>query len=390
MKKAILPFILLILSIYSLYGQKAKVVVLGVGHSSQLVNYHQQPAAIRAFIAKVDPVSICIERSPEEFSKNDFYEFTYEQQYLIVPFAKQLNKRLYPIDWLPSEAEMDLAFGLKDLEKPRFVRQKSGFLGFTTFAQASELEEGLYFADQQKFADSIASWYGTYPKTTAFDFPRRLFLYRTFLQSKRIQKVLEGHGPSDTVLVVIGAFHKNDIERNLEQNGYQVIQPSSFGPVSDQEIRNNFRREDACAVLAFNLLGMQAELDGTNSRLVDTALKFLVGDPSVEAAFFRARHSVLTGRMSPAQAVDSYGKLLARADKEVFTWNGVRDGSRVDSYFDPFGNLPPAKRIRLEMAREYRKWSKESEAGKHIGLVLDGLGDYKKSMLEVYLGKYLH
>jgi hypothetical protein len=52
---------------------------------------------------------------------------------------------------------------------------------------------------------------------------------------------------------------------------------------------------------------------------------------------------------------------LDKVNDEKFTWTGVKDFSRVDSYFDPFGNLSLAKRIRLELAREYRKSSKEKE-----------------------------
>jgi len=58
--------------------QKPKIVILGVTHSGQLVNAHEQPAVIRAFIAAVQPNAVCIERSPREFARNDFYEFTYE------------------------------------------------------------------------------------------------------------------------------------------------------------------------------------------------------------------------------------------------------------------------------------------------------------------------
>ncbi|MFB9079345.1 hypothetical protein ACFFWB_18400 [Flavobacterium procerum] len=186
-------------------AQKAKVVVLGVGHSTQFVNFNQQPSAIRAFIDRVNPRAVCVERSPEEFSKNDFYEFTFEQQYVIVPYAREKRLPLYPIDWLPSENDMDLAFGMKDLEVPKFTRQKNGFLGFTTFKEKQDFEDDFYFADKKSYKD-ICSGYNPLFPTNLFDFPRRLFLYRTFLQSARIQKVLENYKETDTILVVIGAF----------------------------------------------------------------------------------------------------------------------------------------------------------------------------------------
>jgi hypothetical protein len=175
--------------IQSISGQKPKVVILGVSHSAQLINFEQQPAAIRAFINKVNPTAICLERSPEEFSKNDFYEFTYEQQYVIVPYATHIKKPLYPIDWLPTETDAELAFGLKNLEVPRFARAQNGFLGFTTFTEKSDFEDGLYFADSNSYTNTTEKWYATHPAKTNFDFPRRLFLYRTFLQAKRNLKM---------------------------------------------------------------------------------------------------------------------------------------------------------------------------------------------------------
>ncbi len=104
------------------------MIILGVGHSTQLINYNQQPAAIRAFIDKVKPSAICIERSPEEFSRNDFYEFTYEQQYTIIPYARKNKIPLHPIDWLPSDQDLDLAFGIKDLKFQNLQDKKTAFL----------------------------------------------------------------------------------------------------------------------------------------------------------------------------------------------------------------------------------------------------------------------
>lgn len=389
MRIKILLIFCFFIAVQSSYAQKAKVIILGVGHSTQLINYNQQPAAIRAFIDKVKPSAICIERSPEEFSRNDFYEFTYEQQYTIIPYARKNKIPLHPIDWLPSDQDLDLAFGIKDLEIPKFTRQKNGFLGFTTFTEKNAFEDGFYFADHKKHIDSIASWYTNHPEKNAFDFPRRLFLYRTFLQSKRIQKVLENYSKSDTILVVIGAFHKNDIEKNLGQNGYEIIQPNTFGTITDEEIRNHFIQKDAYAILSFNLLGMQHQLNKVNRKLIDFAFGHLKETNTVEKQFFMIKNASFTKAISSKQCISEYLSLLDKVNDEKLTWTGVKDFSRVDSYFDPFGNLSLAKRIRLELAREYRKSSKEKEFTREIAMVLDGLNDYKKQMLSLYIEKYL-
>lgn len=61
-------------------AERTRVVILGVGHSTQLVAERQQPAALRAFFDRVEPDVIAVERAPEEFARGDRYEFTYEIQ----------------------------------------------------------------------------------------------------------------------------------------------------------------------------------------------------------------------------------------------------------------------------------------------------------------------
>jgi len=390
MIRNLLISITLITSTLAVLGQKPKVVILGVGHSTQLINYNHQPAAIRAFINKVKPSAICIERSPEEFSRNDFYEFTYEQQFAVVPYAKENNIPLHPVDWIPSETDSELGFGIKDLSVPRFVRQKEGFLGFTTFTEKSDFEDDLYFAEKEDYVKRIASWYSSQPEKTAFDLPRRMFLYRTFLQSRRIQKVLENYSSTDTILVVIGAFHKNDIENNLMEQGYQIIQPSAFGNTNQQEIDEEFRKQDGYSILSFNLLGMQSQIEKTNEKLVDYALAKFGNDESIELEFFKIRRAVVFEKIPSKKALNLYQVLLGKIGNENWSWNGVKDETRIDSYFDPFGNLTLKDRIRLEIAREYRKLSKHNACQNQIEIINSGLNSYKKSMLNFYIEKYLN
>jgi hypothetical protein len=66
---------------------QTRVVILGVDHSAQLVSRAYRPAVVEAFIARVKPDAICIERDPEDFATGDFYEFTYEVSEICVPSA---------------------------------------------------------------------------------------------------------------------------------------------------------------------------------------------------------------------------------------------------------------------------------------------------------------
>jgi hypothetical protein len=69
-----------------------------------------------------------------------------------------------------------------------------------------------------------------------------------------------------------------------------------------------------------------------------------------------ARLAVLTGELRPAAAVARYRRIRDEAGNALrFTWTGVKDSTRVDSYFDRFGNLTIAQRAAVETAREARQ-----------------------------------
>ncbi len=50
------------------------LVILGVDHSSQLVSRAYHPGYLRAFFERVKPSALCVERSPDEFARGDYYE----------------------------------------------------------------------------------------------------------------------------------------------------------------------------------------------------------------------------------------------------------------------------------------------------------------------------
>lgn len=368
------------------FGQKPKVVILGVEHSSQLINYNHQPAVLRAFIKKVNPSAICIERSPEEYLRNDFYEFTYEQQEVIIPFAKQIKIPIYPIDWLPKSDDLQLAFGTDNLEIPSFTRNSNGFMGFTVFSDSTSFIKDFYFADDIDYPTKNKDWYGTYPHKVKFDFARRLFLYRTFLQAKRIQAVLKNFKENDTILVVIGSLHKNDIEKILTGNGYNLIQPNSYGTITEIEIADNFLKKDAYAILNFNLLGMQANIGNPNMKLVKFAFDKISEDENTERQLYEIKYNLLLNKIDSESAIKKYKRLIEDSEAQKnFNWTGVKDRSRIDSFFDPFGNLNLNQRIRLELAREYLKKSNEALYNETKDDLINEFKGFKKRMLISYM-----
>ncbi|MEO8071755.1 MAG: hypothetical protein ABI686_00765 [Acidobacteriota bacterium] len=370
---------------------KTKIIVLGVGHSPQLVAESYRPAVLRAFLDKVNPDAICIERSPEEFARNDFYEFTYEQQYLTVPYAREHRIPLCPIDWLPAAEDTSLAFGIADLEVPTFIRRTSGFQGFISFTDKEDLSLDLFYAETESDREKQRKFANTLPEQAGFDYPRRLYLYRTFMQTKRIAQAAKAYR-GQTVLVVVGSLHKNDIEQILKDDStIEIVQPSSFGHPDTKSIAKAIKREDLLAIATFNLLGVQSKTGNINWDWMNRILKDLEKEKeTAETLLLKTRWQVLTKRITAQEALSSYQRAsdLAKSD-EQFTWTGVKDRSRIDSYFDPFGNLSIGQRAEIEMARENNKLKRLSAVEESRKRLMSQLSELKIQQLAAYWDEYI-
>lgn len=370
---------------------KTKLLILGVGHSTQLVAESYQPAVLRAFIDRVKPDAICIERSPQEFARNDYYEFTYEQQYLAVPYAREHKIPLYPVDWLPPSDDSLLAFNLADLEKPLFVRGPSGFLGFMNFADKSDLTTTLFFAESEENRSQQKQFANTAPTEVRYDFARRLYLYRTFMQAMRILRAANSN-QGKTVLVIVGSLHKNDIEQILKsEQSLEIIQPSAFGQPTETEVLDFTKPDDLFAVVSFNLLGTQSKTGNVNWNWMKRVVQSLeTKGSSAETIFFKVRLQVLTNQMTPQVALESYRQISQTVgENQSFTWTGVKDKSRIDSYFDPFGNLSIKQRAQLEMARENAKLTQMSAVEEIRHDLTAHLSATKAQQLAAYWEEYV-
>ena len=327
------------------------VIVLGVDHAAQLVAERDQPAALDAFLDRAKPDAICIERTPEAFARGDFYEFTYEAQDVAVPFARRRGIALCPIDWEPPVEDQRLGFGLA-LDTPPELRPLKGMFGFLAFAPQT-LQRDLFHADDPAHLCKVADWAATPAAKARNDLPRRLYLYRTYLQAQRIAAAARAH-PGGRVVVVVGEFHKRDIEAILaDEPGVRVVQPSSLGRPDAHEIAAHDRPEYRTAIARFNLLGGQSASGAVDYAFVGRALAGLeAGGATPQTRLLRTRLELLQGRISRAEAIARYRALAADAGTAGFAWSGVKDAARVDSWFDPFGNLDVRRRALLEAARE--------------------------------------
>ena len=371
-------------------AEKTTVVILGVEHSAQLVAPASSAGMLSAFMDRVVPQAICIERPPEQTSRRDFYEFTYEVQDVVVPYADARRIALCPMDWMPSLEDQALAFG-RNLDEPPEIRPRQGMHAFLTFAEPRTRELDLFFSDDPAATAPVNTWSRQQSVPAARDFPRRLYLYRTFLQARRIAAAAE-HYRGRTILVVVGYFHKPDIEAILSTDeSIELRQPAAFGRPSDVDAERAMTQEQRSAVLNFNLLAQQAETKNVDWSWMERTLTALESDaPTPESRVFRARLEELTGRLAPRSAVTTYRALLAATPAEArFSWTGVKDQSRLDSFVDPFGNLTVRQRIIVELVRLLRADGKEREAARPLKELRDQLGDRKGRQLDSYAHEYL-
>jgi hypothetical protein len=349
----------------SCHQDVTRVVILGTDHSPQLVAETYQPAIFRAFFRRVQPDAICIEHPPEEYARGDFRygQYAYEKHHIALPWAREQRIPVYPIDWLPTADDQALVWGVKDLEATPFIRQDGTYSQFLSFRE-EQLGLELFFAETEAVTRRIAEWYDQGRQAGERDFPRRLGLYRTFMQAMRIKAAARRHR-GGTIVVVIGYFHKGDIEGVLGgDTDFEIVQPSSFGHPTLEEIEESVRPEDLHAVLSFNLLGVQARTGLVNWAWMNRGIERLESTVlSPEIALFRTRFELLTGQSSSEEAISRYEQLyMASGSSRHFSFDGVEDRSRIDSYYDPFGNLTVSERAMVETARERSRVGHHEEA----------------------------
>jgi len=361
-----------------------RVIVLGVDHSTQLVARGDQPAALEAFLAHAKPDAICVERSPEAFARNDFYEFTYEVQSVVVPYARRGGIDLCPVDWAPSHEDQLLGFGV-DLEAAPEVRPAKGFQQFLAFPEATTLQRRLLDADDPDKVAKVTQWAATPAAKAANDLPRRLYLYRTYMQAKRLAQAAKAH-PGGTVVLVVGEFHKRDIEAIVSTDpAIELVQPSAVGTPDAATIAQHDRREYRLAIATFNLLGAQAKTGNMDFAWLREVVEQLEKEGDTpEVQLLATRLALLEKRIDAKEAIARYAR-IARAGGDVpFTWNGVKDRARVDSYFDPFGNLDVRRRVLLESAREWYRLGKTAKGDALRAEVAEGLSPRQRTQLSAY------
>lgn len=84
------------------------------------------------------------------------------------------------------------------------------------------------------------------------------------------------------------------------------------------------------------------------------------------------------------------GAASKRAEWEQFSFDGVEDRHRVDSYHDPFGNLTVGERARLEGAREHGKLGRTASVSEVLRELMDGrVSELQRRQPEAYRDEFV-
>ncbi len=67
-----------------------------------------------------------------------------------------------------------------------------------------------------------------------------------------------------------------------------------------------------------------------------------------------------------------------------FSWTGVKDRARLDSFFDPFGNLDVRGRAHVELARTLFAQGKDEAARRSLDTLAATLSPRKAQQLQGY------
>jgi hypothetical protein len=190
-------------------------------------------------------------------------------------------------------------------------------------------------------------------------------------------------------------MHKDDIEHILAQDAsLRIVQPSSYGAPSATDADARLQDTDFAAIASFNLLGVQA-LEGPVDWpwVGDVLERFAHRHSSApELPLLRERYAVLTRSVSATEAAAAYERLARSTDSLAeFTFTGVEDVRRLDSYFDPFGNLGVRQRALLEAAREWSRAGQPARAAQ-LRAQLTATGAWsllRRAQLTAYWDRYI-
>lgn len=365
------------------------VVILGVEHGAQLLAEQYRPAVLRAWLERVAPDGIAVERHPDAFAAGDFYGFTIEIQDIALPWARARGVPIHPFDWEPPREEMALAFGF-DLQATPLIRPDAGWGGFIGYPTGRVAGMSLFLGEDPAARERVAAFAATPSANVTGEMARRLFLYRTFLQARRIEKAAAMHR-GGTLVVVVGAMHQPDLESLLGRlPGISLVAASTFGHPTQDEMERQETASDLIATAWATLFSVHARREPPDHSWVARVVDRLEGTvPAEELAILRLHLDEFTGRTTPEMALDRWLDLGSTTPAAAGpSWTGRVDAPRIDSDFDAFAGLTLRQRALHEASRAARGLGRDANAAALRDQVAAELSDIARVQYLAYWERF--
>jgi len=195
------------------------VTVIGTFHGSMRGMKYYTPSKLKILIADSQPDVLAIEIRPEDFQVGRLDNNPWDMNEIVIPYATSKNIPLEPIDWWPDDLRARHDLALKEIEKS--VEGKKRLM---------ELEDewALHKSDFPDFNDATPEYihspefshreseYRANVKQQLGEGPQNLMWYTRAEKINGNLDVVIKKYPGKRITVVVGAFHRPDIERFLE------------------------------------------------------------------------------------------------------------------------------------------------------------------------------
>lgn len=361
----------------------AEVTVLGVAHSAQLYKREYRPAALRAWLEGVNPDVIAVEVTQERLQQADFYGFTYEIQDVLIPYAKSNRIEYTPFDWEPSVKDMLTAFRF-DLSKYPQIRPEQGWGAFVQFNHETLDKLDFFYTNDSPEIQSTKEWAANDTGNINAEAARRLFLYRTHMQARNIERIAR-ENPGKRIAVVVGYMHQADLISLLESSPTVRLRPANAFPLNHVQNADSYDRiSDFMAIAWVNLFSVQSELGIYDSLWIADVLSQLEDSMSAEElTMLKLRFAELEGNEELTELRDKWLRLSEILPEDrTPSWRGIISDGRMDSDFDPFARLSLYERAHHEAARI------SCILGDNESMT-ESLNKVEKSLAEKYHAQYL-
>lgn len=327
-----------------------RVCIVGVQHAPGLFwSELLSPGHVRMVLKAFDPTAVGIETNPEWHAKGVHYRQTFEAFGVVEPWAVGRCRPVFPVDWIGDAS----------------TRQGDGGRIARIRRERQVLEDDSAQASAYGYGRSRSGWIDELhvdelPDLRFLNGPENAKIWLKWLDSgrdepgsaqqyiaRRDQEIVSNivdasrEDPGDRLLVVIGAAHKANLERQLRERGFVLVSPLDLlGETDTQCVLDALTPLDAAAIITSWLDGSR-RWAMTKNRFMTLRQILERGDAGairVLGKYVAMRTDQLTGRVEEARRIARELVSDAAAGRTHFPFRGhswrlyltVADAARLE------------------------------------------------------------